>query len=414
MAGRICRRTLCLAQASAVLLVAGCGDVSQGSAISQQDSDGVRITDVARDAIPDTIAVDATPVWTVGDVAGATIAGDLVLHGVGDVLLLDEHTLLVTEGSAQQVVRVDLRTGEARRYGARGDGPHEFRGLASLHVTGGTRWAAWDMNRNRLLEFDGDDVVAEAADFPPATDGVSSARLYSTANGTRFHIFNAGFVPNPAEGVVRRETALVRLGAGAADTILMLKGPALYMTPQMAGGVLFGASSIVAAAHHGVWVGDTDAQEVLRVDDEGNVVERVRWRSRESRALTESRRNEFWARLEAEVPPEQAAALPMMKAAIPFADSVPAFGSIRASAEGAVWIGSPQPPERNMMEAPPAAQTWLVVNTHAGRAAVAATPEGFRLVRVGPDYLLGVYIDELGRQGVQLLRYHSRHEARAN
>jgi len=89
---------------------------------------------------------------------------------------------------------------------------------------------------------------------------------------------------------------------------------------------------------------------------------------------------------------------------VPFAETVPEFGSLRASPEGLVWVGQYVDPEYAMLEEPWPAQEWVVVDVAAETAGTIKTPAGLRVLQVGRDFVAGVHTGALGVETVRLHR----------
>lgn len=334
---------------------------------------------------------------------------DLVLHGVVDVLLLADGVLLIAEQSTQQVVQVRLTSGGLRRHGRKGDGPLEFQALSSLHDLGDGRFGAWDSQRQRIVEFDTTGRGLEGTSFAHLT-GSYSAGLHTTAAQVRYVTVGGAMPDAPTGSPIRDRIHLLRSSAAISslDTVAVLPGASIVMTPQMVGRVLFGPLGLTAGAPNGVWLGDTDRPEVNLLSEIGEVAAVVRWRSAVPRALTQARKDAFWRLLAEGLPHEQASMLDEMRSVMVFADSVPSFGSIVSSDDGSIWIGGYSAPEYEMLQLPGPPITWLVVHPASGRVGRAQTPSGLQPLRIGDNYLLGVHVDDLGRETVRLHRYQWR------
>src|SRR5690606_1053514 len=86
-----------------------------------------------------------------------------------------------------------------------------------------------------------------------------------------------------------------------------------------------------------------------------------------------------------------------MKQTLPFADSIPAFGSL-VTGPREIWIADQYPPEARYFEEPIRAQEWLVVDWETGDSYRVVTPPGFSLRLVTPRHLVGVHRDALGAE----------------
>jgi hypothetical protein len=336
-------------------------------------------------------AVDSAPVWVIGGDANG--ADDLVLHGIVDAALLGGDAVVIAERSTQQVIRVDLGSGAVRRWGRAGDGPEEFRGLAQVYDAGDGRVGAFDRVRNRYVEIDENGTFVEDMQVP-AVNQLGTNYLERAGTGALYLAAVTSFPVNPAPGARRGGGAVLRLGE-PVDTVTLIRGNAVFFEQDAMGGVLFGGTTVVAPAPSGLWVGDTELQEVVLWG--GDRIEKiVRWAAAEPRVLTEERKAEFWRHLEAGLPADQQPVLDDARRRMFFADTIPAFGSIETAQYGTLWVGSFVPPEPFLLEEAPPAQNWLVLDTESAAAGTVTTPEGFRLLVVGTDFVVGVHMDELG------------------
>jgi hypothetical protein len=371
-------------------LLAGCGQTDAAPLVARRDSAGVRIVELDADRLPPLFAVDPGAAWVLG---GEGVSDALVFHEIMDAEPLGEDVVVIAEASTQQVIRVDLASGEIRRFGGVGDGPEEFRGLTQVYDAGGGRIGAFDRVRNRYVEIDADGRFVEVVPIP-SVNQLGSNYLERAGTGVLYLAAVTSFPVDSAPGARRGEGAILRLGA-KVDTVTTIPGNSVFFEQDAMGGVIFGATTVVAPAPAGLWVGDTDKpQAVLWEDDSVRAI--VRWTSNGSRQVTEARREEFWRRLEEGVPPDQRPLLEDARRTMHFADTIPAFGDLRTAPYGGLWIGGYVPPEPLLLQQPPPAQTWMIVDVAGESAGTATTPEGFRVLHVDDDFVLGVHMDELG------------------
>lgn len=390
-----------LSAAAAATFSSGCGGTDAGAGAVVSDSAGVRIVHVDRDRAP-FVAVDTIPDLVIGD---RTDFSDLEFFGIRDVAVLNDELLLIAEGSTQQVIRIDLRDRGVTRFGLAGDGPAEFRGLSRLLPGTNGHVFAVDGRRRRMVEItDRGEPVREIA-FPDV--GRPGDRLLVEPAGP-VSPENAYIAIHPAvwtesrDGPYRDRGAIVRL-LDPADTLAVFPGATVFASGGATGGVVFGATTLITGDADGIWVGDTNRQSVELVTPGRGVTRVVRWTTAASRVLDGARIAEFWQRIEDGLPPAQRAAIPAMKSMVPFADSIPAFGSLVAG-HRTLWIGSLHPPEAEMLEEPMPPQTWLVVDHDTGHTTQLMLPAGFELRHVARDYVLGIHRDELGLETIRRYR----------
>lgn len=379
-------------------LAAGChSDTSTASVVA--DSAGVRTIRISWDTAP-VRPVDTTRVLVIG---GAGEFDDAGFYKVRGIASLGDTTLFVVDGGAQQVVRVDLMTRRMVRIGRRGDGPFEFRGLTSLIPTAAGNLYAVDAQRRRIVEFSASgDLVAEHG-FPREAQAPGHLHVVLAGPATMDGIY-VGVVPvftgMPDGHAHRAYGALVRFSE-PSDTLVRFLGESEFISADAAGAVMFGASTLMSGSEDGIWIGDTATPMVERWAPRAGLVTRVLWTTRRARQLTPPRLEQFWKTVESKLPGSDMSVLAEMKQTIPFADSIPAFGSLVTGARE-VWIADHYPPEAVYFEEPVSTQEWLVVDWETGDSYRVVTPSGFELRLVTPTYLIGVHRDGLGVETVRL------------
>jgi hypothetical protein len=380
------------------MLAAACAPGESGPAVIARDSAGIRIVELNADAITGTIDLTSAPSWSVG--GDDEVPGALTLFAVSDLTLASDDELLIAEASTQQVIRVRLADGRFERFGGAGDGPLEFRGLRQVYATRPEHFAAYDARRRRFVELGPDGALVAETAVPLVQTGAIEYLQPLAAGGFVLGSIS-GFGPPGQANRYRGRSPIVRIREGTLDTLTVVPGKEMF-TGELLGGVVYGATSIVAGTPDGVWLGDTARPEVGFWSGSGAQGTIVRWRTREPRAIGRAERDALWALLAAAVPKEERAAFQAAQSQIPFADTMPAFGTLVADGAGRVWIGSPVGPEREMLNTRWPAQRWIVVDPSLPVVFRAQTPEGFRLIEAAADYVVGVFEDELGRESVRL------------
>ncbi len=382
-------------------LLAGCTGGEARSPLVAWDSLGVQILEIDRDRAPTEWGFDPEPEWVIGE--EGSDSPELMLHQVVDARLLGEAGLVIAEAGSQRVIHVDLASGTARDWGGRGDGPDEFRGIERLFGRGGRQVGVFDVSRRRFAEFEltGSRVVdwripdsGPAGSYPLLTMGSSHA-----GEPVYYVLWVSGFPTEQVNGPFRGSGPLVRFtDPNQVDTLTFLPGHTTFVGEGASGFVSFGATSVIAGVGSGVWVGDTDHPEVKLWGHASEVDRIVRWTSSNDRTVTPERKAEFWSRLEIGLPPEERAMLEAMRDVIQIAEREPAFGDLKVSSTGTLWIGAFLPPEFWMLEEPPPPQEWLVVEEGWGEVRRLTTPPGLRVLQVEDEFFVGVHVDALGAE----------------
>lgn len=376
----------------------GCrSDTSTDTVVT--DSAGVRTISVSWDAAP-ILPLDTTHVLAIG---GGDEFKDTDFHKIRGIAFLGDSTLFIVDGGAQQIVRIDMITRSTARIGQRGDGPFEFRGLTSLIPAGGGNLYAVDAQRRRIVEFSASgDLVAEHA-FPP--EARAPGHLYvALAGPATIEGIYVGVVPafsGLPDGHAHRAYGALARFTEPSDTLTGFLGASEFISARAAGAVMFGASTLMSGSESGVWIGDTATPMVERWAPPAGLMTRVVWTTRRTRELTPQRLQRFWSTVESNLPSGDVSSLAEMKQTLPFADSIPAFGSL-VTGPREIWIADQYPPEARYFEEPIRAQEWLVVDWETGDSYRVVTPPGFSLRLVTPRHLVGVHRDALGAETVRL------------
>lgn len=388
----------------ATAVTSACG-VDEGPApLIVRDSLGVRIVEAQADEIESRWHVSDEPEWVFGGI-GSGVA-DQVLYGVADVRQLNDGWVVIAESSTQELIWVRPETGEIRRWGGEGDGPHEFRGIATLIDVAPGVVGVHDVRRSRYLEVARSGEVRSVTPIPPVQGtGFPVLRQGGGAHGDPrlFLGVVSGLPEGPHPGPYRGTGPVLRLGP-TVDTLTAVHGATVFSGDEVSGSVLFGATTLFAGSRLGLWMGDTAREEVSLWAGPGDPEAMIRWTRREDRSLRPERREKFWTHLTEGVSDQERASFERMRSMVVFADSVPAFGSLLSDAEGNLWVGSHVPPEVQLGDEPWPAQTWLVFVLDEPAVHQLITPDGLRVFQVGEGFVVGVHKDGLGVESVRRYR----------
>ena len=248
----------------------GCGQAEQPRAILVSDSAGIQIAQADWEAAPFAWSVDSVAEWSLGHRGEA--AATLQLHDVRDAVLLGDGSLLIVEGSTQEIIWSDPRGEVVRRVGGFGDGPQQFRGASRVFDGGDGSYFVVDAARKRIVRLSAEGGWLEDGAFPPAVSAVLAS--HRTPDGTWYllssgRLEETGVARNSdgtAVGRVRRPRLVVlrtRLhDLEQVDTVTAVLGAESAAGTDMVGAVVLGATALLAGRAGGVWVGDTSQEEV--------------------------------------------------------------------------------------------------------------------------------------------------------
>lgn len=344
------------------------------------------------------------PRWQVGEAPSLVIGsvdGADVFEDLSSVRRRSDGSFAVADRGARQVRIYDARGRHVLTTGRRGRGPGEFEGLSRLFLLPGDSLAAWDANQRRLtvLAPDGSMARVQTLDLPGfgasldavfpdgslvARPGMDPFQLQAADEGERrllvVHLVRpAGQGQWRAlEGMPGLEEVVVRQdGAGTATNA-----------------ILFGRTHVAAAGQARWYTGDTDRFEVTVRAPDGAPLHVLRREHAptpvsgadvaRARASYQQRRREELSGLpaalaagreDAPVPPHRA--------------TLPAFDQVVEDADGNAWV-------RHYHFPTDAPQRWSVFSPTGELLAEAETPAALHVQQIGPDWIVGVAMDDLG------------------
>ena len=396
-------------------LLSGCDTQDRPPGTVVRDSAGVRIAAAqsARWEPADAWAVPALPSVSLGVAAGHEPEQFTDLVGA-------------TRLSDGRLVAADRGSGELRffgpdgrflgRTGGEGDGPGEFRALDHLLRFADDSLLTWDGRARRLQVFapggafarvlrvavDGETVVPDQV-VGMVADTLVVMTFLDFGGGVP-----SGVVPWPAVRL-----ALVHLGTGDMEEVRTVPGQDAHVEPRADGGYRHGAYLFAKgpefATAKGAILGlrtDTFAVHVLDLQGTRTATLRRDTIARRAGPGETTRAIDGWvdvARLQGS-PPEALDRLRQSLLDTPRASTLPLLRDLVVDAGGHIWVepwffpGSP----------PPAWEVFAPDGTWLGAVALPAgldrgfVPNQAPRLEIGPDYVLGVWTDELDLEYVRL------------
>jgi hypothetical protein len=382
---------LTLAAPLLCLLLQACrsGDAVPASPAVVRDSAGITI-------VENTPAPDL-PAWRLADTPELTIGladgdADYLLERVGDVRQLEDGRIVLANG--QRELRMYDASGQHLwTAGRQGDGPGEFRQLWHLTVFGDTIQAGDAYPRISLFTTAGAHIRSYTVEERPYMHlGFAPDR---TAYGFGVGGATAGF--DPGYGIHADTAHLVRHtpDGEVLDTLFSIARSAHL--PPISYQLEFSPviSAVVGADR--IYVGQADRYQV-RVHDLSGAIERIIRNARPPEsigrevvaALEEERAARLRASTERALGPE-----PQRGLVVP--DVFPTFRGLRTDTSGNLWV------RLHALDDDPV-QEWDVYDSDGRLVAGFSAPSRFRIREIGPDYVLGVHVDELDIQTVRRYR----------
>lgn len=386
-------------------VLAGCAPGSDRadatSAVTVRDSVGITIVENAA------AMLDTDAPWTVGpepllDLGSVDGDGPEAFFRVTDLHRARNGRVFVADaGSAE--VRVFSGDGSyLATWGREGDGPGEFRAPgALLPWPGSDTVGVWDSRQRRLTLFGPDGEPGRSLAMSEVA-GVTSPQLAGILPDGALLLTGIDFAFEDAgDGLVRppRLAVLVEpdlserahLGTHPGSEALMSVSPErveIFRVP-------FARSVVAEVVGDGVMFSPTDRWD-LHIHDRDGRLERIVRVDRAATPLTP-------AIVEAEIERQAALAPEAARAGLrtrlsegPHPEALPAFGAVVGDTDGRLWVEVFRP------EAQTGPSRWVIFDADGRLLGGLTLPEGFTPHRAGDGWLLGVAVDDLGVERVQI------------
>lgn len=361
--------------------------------IVQRDSAGVRIVEAMR------------PLW--GDATGWSIDPDplvdLTFSGRGpsheffrvrSVRQGPDGSFVVADGGSQEVRRYSSTGAFLGSVGGAGDGPGEFGSLWMAEVSADNILAVDQRGRVTVLAPDlapthTFDVPQRAFDIHDLNDGTVLLEVYHPTSRPELQA---------TVRVIRRPWGLFRydLEGARIDSLGEMAGweeaPRVIDGSPISGPPLFGRQAHVAADGNAVFYGSADLMEVRELSLTGAVVRILRLPDYPLSLTDEEIDAERAAQFDARVP-AGAPVPPIVRRFIeelPAPETRPGYADILVDPSGAVWLELHR--GWSEQERP---QAWLVLDADGTWLGTVAVPDGFSVMDITMDAVLGVWTDEL-------------------
>ena len=418
----------CIPGLLGVLAFAGCDRAGTGTpevenpiASEVHDSAGITIVENRAPAPGSRLG------WVVGDEPVVSIgtrdASDAYqFYRVGGATRLADGRIVVANGGSNELLVFDADGNHLDAWAGQGDGPGEFRGLASVSPWPGDSLIAGDSRQGRASIFDlaGAHGRTMSLRGPPdpatremaATGGAAGAGpvdiephvvLRVLPDGTLLTRTPRGY----AQGFHRWESSYALMGADGS-TLASLGNylgtetfSAFYEQDDGIYAVIplphpFGKTTVTTAWGDLAAIGDTETYEIRAYRGDGSLARIVR-RDHETRIPTQAEQDEAFRDRFAGLAEEDREPRMAVAADVPLVESFPAYFRLRGDALGYLWVA-----EFKLPDAAYEGTLWTVFDREGRALGFVETPAGLSIFEIGEDYILGSTTDELGVEYVQI------------
>ena len=379
----------------------GCTDSSDGVAVTEVDSAGVRIVTSAGSAVLDSgWSVSSVPRLEVGSLDGPDATR---LFRVADAVRLPEGGIAVADGGSQEI-RVFAASGRhVASFGGQGAGPGEFQMVTTLALTPNETLVAYDRQRFRVSEFSKDGTLVGTTEVgAQATSGepVLPTGLVPTRRGTLVGRAGSDLSSAPGTGLTQDTATWIRVDPAIGVPEVLVRVPGAWsLRFEMRGRGSYRLAPMTArpswdvSADQLVVTGGASF-EIRLADVDGGL--REVWRRTEPRRAITSDVIQEWKedfQRVMEIPESERPFLQEFFHAMTYPDSLPTYSQVRIDPDGYVWA------ER--FEVFELSGQWDLYSDEGEFLGIVTLPADLRVLEIGRDFVLGVREDELGVEYVQ-------------
>lgn len=397
-----------------------------------RDSGGIRIVENRRPEPGSRLGwvVGTEPVITIGTRDASEV---FQLYRVGAATRLSDGRIVVANGGSNELLVFAEDGSFLDSWAGRGEGPGEFESLALVRSWPGDSLVAGDSQQGRVSIFN----LAGAHGRTMSLRGpVDPSTREMTAGGPTRRAPGSADPPADADPVTVEPHTVVRV---LPDGTLLTRTPrgytrgfhrwestyalmdadgstratlgnylgietysAFYEQPDGNYAVIplrhpFGKTTLTAAWGDLAAIGDSETYEIRAYRSDGSLARIVR-RDHETRIPTQAEQDEVFRDRYAELSEEDREPRMAVAADVPLVESFPAYSRLRSDALGYLWVG-----EFKLPDAEYEGTLWTVFDPEGRALGDVETPDGFGILEIGEDYILGTATDELGVEYVQLL-----------
>lgn len=380
------------------LAVSGCGSVDSPPVrlTEHRDSAGVLMYESSGAAwrAEDAWKVDEAPLLDL-TTSGTGAAHEFV--SVSDAVRLTDGRIIV---SAEREIRIFSPQGTLMgRVGRDGDGPGEFRASPQIAKLDGDSIAAYDFRMRRVTLYS------------PEFDLINVINVREPLADREFVAFQGGFIglglsfaAGTPLGLSRTPVPVIAVSRDGQviDTLTMASGTEIVALPRgeavLLESPLFGRMSHLALRGDQLALGDATELEFRIVDLSGRRPLRIVRGNKPLLLSEEDIEAEKRALAGDQASPEVPSLLGELVSAIPKPYRRPGYASLQMDVTGAVWLEEYRSESERFKDS-----AWEVFEMPGVWLGQVVVPGRFRILDIGVDYILGVRLDDLDAEHVQLL-----------
>lgn len=309
-----------------------------------------------------------------------------LLHNVQDVAMFSDGRIAVANGGSQEI-RIYGRDGaHVMTIGRAGDGPGEFRSLASVDVTAADSVVAFDSGIRRVSVFDERGGYARSWSFESPGRGIYPSKARVLEDGSVVIAFLRGRMPGDPPGILREHGPVVRYSSDGHElgAIAQLPGEEWYYSEKQ--GILialpFGRGSHFATTRNRVYIGD--GNDLIAYAAAGDSLHAVR--PFEARAVAQGDIEGVNNRRLSSIPAEARPKYHALFAELPYPDTLPRYSRI-VGGDGEIIL------VEQYRVSPDQQSWWQAIGVTGEPLALLELPVGYSPYRVNGSTVLGLTRD---------------------
>jgi len=383
--------------------LAGCGgEDARSSGPLVRDSAGVRILENKGPRWPGATGwrLSQAPVLDIGVLEGDA---NYQLYRVTDARRLSDGRVVAANSGTNELRFYDAAGRYLSTAGREGGGPGEFQGLFDLWTLAEDSLLTYDFRNHRVSLFNADGEFVRSFDLHTLIGaGVSPDVVGPFADGSLLVAGRQSFGSGEIRGGLRREPNLyLRCDPEGArvDSLGRFPGDEWYVITEenrmMASTRAFGRRPVAAVHGDAFYFGHTDSYELAQYDQSGRLVRLIRKAQPNLPVTAEDTERLIEDEMTDAEDESQRTFIRQMYAEMPFPQTMPAYRSLVVDADGNLWVEDYRRPGDKQPR-------WTVFNSGGEMLGLVETPPRFTVFEIGSDFVLGLWIDDLDVEHVQL------------
>ena len=379
----------------------GGGSLSDRAGPQSRDSAGIRIREYP--AAPD------APVWELQFDTAASEAANFgkEWYRIRTVRWLDSLIVIANSGS-NEIVVLDQSGTVRERIGREGEGPGEFRGLASVDIVAPDSILAYDGRLRRFQLFDSVGRLTRIFDVPaidearrsPLPIGVLSSRQLIVGSVLQTDPFSdsTGVIRSTIDILSMDLSGRVRSVIGTVPSWEAFNLPPDPGRPRVLNTPIpFGANTLLDVLGDRLTIGSTDRNEITVCDSLGRVRLIIRDAGRVGPPITDQEANEIKADNLSRTSGPLRTELARVYEEMPMPERRPGIREIKTGQDGTIWVSSwPQEPRPQV--------PFRVFNGDGDLIGRLNVPEQLNVTAIRAERLIGIWTDSLDVESIRVYR----------